>query len=49
MSNKTYSYNDILTRIEQDNALSAADKNSVIKNVLNNRWFSAPLDQHFAH
>lgn len=48
MSNKTYSYKDILTRIEQDNALSAADKKSVIKDVLNNRWFSAPLDQHFA-
>lgn len=46
MSNKAYSYQDIIREMDNDHSLSDADKNSVMREVLNGRWFSEALDQH---
>lgn len=48
MSNKTYKYQDIIDLIEQDNTVSAKDKQEIVSQVLNERWFSEPLDVHFS-
>lgn len=40
-------YDDILKEMENDKTISEAQKEFLIKNVLNERWFSKKLDKHF--
>ena len=49
MSNKYYTYDDVIKSIEDDNSISKEDKTKIIKNVLNGRWWSGPLDKHFSN
>lgn len=44
MSNKSYSYADIIREMDRDNMLSAKEKSQIMKQVLNGRWFSEALD-----
>lgn len=48
MSNKPYTYNDVIDLIEQDNTVTTKEKHELVTQVLNGRWFSEPLDAHFA-
>ncbi len=41
------SYQQIIADIEADTTLPAQHKQILIQQVLNGRWFSGPLDQHF--
>ncbi|WP_197085518.1 carboxylesterase family protein [Cellvibrio sp. pealriver] len=41
------SYQQIIADIEADKTLPAQHKQILIQQVLNGRWFSGPLDQHF--
>ncbi|EPG7579065.1 carboxylesterase family protein [Providencia rettgeri] len=47
MSNKPYKYQDVIDSIEQDNTVTAKDKQEIVSQVLNGRWFSEPLDAYF--
>lgn len=38
---------DILVLMDSDRSLLEEDKQEVIQNILNGRWFSAPLDSHY--
>lgn len=49
-SDKRYNYDAILSEIEKDTRLDGFDpaiKSTIIKSVLNGRWFSQGLDEHF--
>lgn len=37
----------ILELMDKDRSLTSADKHHVIRSVLNGRWFSGPIDQHY--
>ena len=49
MSNKPYQYDDVVALIEQDNTVTPEEKQQIITQVLNGRWFSEPLDKQFSH
>lgn len=49
MSDATISYDDVLKQIEEDTTVSAESKKAIIETVLNGRWFSAGLDEHFGN
>ena len=40
-------YEQIIAQMEADTSISPELKEKVIKNVMNGRWFSDTLDQHF--
>lgn len=40
-----YTYTDILSAIEADTTISEEEKEALISEVLNNRWFSDKLDE----
>lgn len=42
---KSYTYEDVLREMEQDTSISSEEKQVLIKQVLNGRWFSERLDQ----
>lgn len=37
----------ILNEIENDHSITDEDKNTIVKEVLNGRWFSSRLDSYF--
>lgn len=47
MSNDHETYDNIINDMEEDTTISEESKENVIKNVLNGRWFSKGLDEHF--
>ncbi|OOM77352.1 carboxylesterase family protein [Clostridium sp. BL-8] len=47
MSNERINYNDVIKEMEADTTVSKETKDDLIKNVLNGRWFSGKLDEHF--
>ncbi|MCR5526883.1 MAG: carboxylesterase family protein [Lachnospiraceae bacterium] len=38
---------DIISEIEKDDTVSDDVKNYIVQNIMNGRWFSADLDEHF--
>lgn len=44
MSNKAYSWADVIREMDRDNTLSPEAKHQVMTQVLNGRWFSEALD-----
>lgn len=44
MKEKGYVYEDVLESIDKDTTISAEQKDNLITNVLNSRWFSYDLD-----
>lgn len=49
MSNSHETYDNIINDMEKDTTISQESKESIIKNVLNGRWFSKGLDEHFGN
>lgn len=47
MSTKHTSYDEILALMDADHSIPEDQKQNMIKTVLNGRWFSAALDQHY--
>lgn len=47
MQDRTISYDDVLKQIEADTTISQEAKDTLVKQVLNGRWFSAQLDEYF--
>lgn len=47
MAGKHYSYHSVLREIARDHSLSPQEKDYLLKNVMNNRWFSQPLDRAY--
>lgn len=47
MAGKHYSYQTVLRKIRKDRSISQQEKNYLIKNVMNDRWFSQPLDHEY--
>ena len=47
MSHERTSYESILNEIENDHSITDEDKNTIVKEVLNGRWFSSRLDSYF--
>lgn len=47
MAGKHYNYQSVLREIVRDKTLTPQEKDYLLKNVLNNRWFSQPLDQAY--
>ena len=45
----TTTYQDIIKAMDQDTSVSDEIKNKMIKNVLNGRWFSRELDEHYGN
>ncbi|WP_097004600.1 carboxylesterase family protein [Lacrimispora amygdalina] len=45
----TTSYQDIMAAMDQDTSISPELKDKMIKNVLNGRWFSKALDEHYGN
>ena len=45
----TATYEDIMKAMDQDTSVSAEIKDKMIKNVLNGRWFSRELDEHYGN
>ncbi|MBR2258627.1 MAG: carboxylesterase/lipase family protein [Blautia sp.] len=42
-------YEDILAQMDADDSVPEDTKNGVIQNVMNGRWFSAALDEHYGN
>ena len=49
MSSDHETYDNIINDMEEDTTISEEAKEKVIKNVLNGRWFSKGLDEHFGN
>jgi len=49
MSYERVSYTDVLKEMEGDQTITLEAKDKIIKEVLNGRWFSSQLDQHFGN
>ncbi len=49
MSKNHEVYSNIIKNIEDDTTISEEAKEKIIKNVLNGRWFSKGLDEHFGN
>lgn len=47
ISHERTSYESILNEIENDHSITDEDKNTIVKEVLNGRWFSSRLDSYF--
>lgn len=47
MVERRIDYDKVIADIEGDNALSAERKAFILSNILNGRWFSGKLDDHF--
>ena len=47
MEEKVFTYEDVLVNIDQDSTISTEQKETLIKNVLNGRWFSYDLDKKY--
>lgn len=47
MEDRTIAYDDVIKQMEADTTISKEAKNTIIKQVLNGRWFSAKLDEHY--
>ncbi len=47
MERKNYSYRSVLREIKSDHSLPAQTKDYLLKNVMNNRWFSHQLDRAY--
>lgn len=47
MSEEKIVYEDVLKEMEADTSVSTEVKDKLIKEVLNGRWFSGKLDEHF--
>lgn len=47
LKTKTYTDNDILNDMSNDNTIAANKKDYLIKHVMNGRWFSHQLDQKY--
>jgi para-nitrobenzyl esterase len=47
MAKKRSSYEQILKNMQEDTSVTQADKNELIRTVLNGRWFSGRLDRYF--
>ncbi len=47
MSSEHISYKQIIEMMEKDATLPPAEKEAMIQTILNGRWFSQPLDDHF--
>ena len=45
----TATYQDIMKAMDQDTSVSDEIKDKMIKNVLNGRWFSRALDEHYGN
>lgn len=49
MSNNSINYDIVLLKMDLDNTVPPAEKKAIIRNVLNGRWFSGRLDEHFGN
>lgn len=49
MSSDHETYDNIIKDMEEDTSISQESKDKIIKNVLNGRWFSKGLDEHFGN
>lgn len=49
MSDKRMSYESIIAGLQADLSIPAPQKQQLIRQVLNGRWFSKPLDEHFGN
>lgn len=49
MSTDRINYDDVIKEIEADTTVSKEVKGQLIKEVLNGRWFSGKLDEHFGN
>lgn len=49
MSKNHEEYSNIIKNIEDDKTITEDAKKNIIKNVLNGRWFSKGLDEHFGN
>ena len=49
MSDSHETYDNIIGDMENDTTISEESKENIIKNVLNGRWFSKGLDEHFGN
>ncbi|WP_180336082.1 carboxylesterase family protein [Pleomorphomonas diazotrophica] len=49
MTEERMRYDDVLAEMEADRSIPEADKRYLIEKVLNGRWFSRRLDQHFGN
>ena len=49
MSTDRIKYDDVIKEIEADTTVSKEVKDQLIKEVLNGRWFSSKLDEHFGN
>ena len=47
ISHERTSYESILNEIENNHSITDEDKNTIVKEVLNGRWFSSRLDSYF--
>lgn len=47
MTDTRSSYDEVFKEMEADKTVDKKDKEAIIHNVLNGRWWSKPLDQHF--
>lgn len=47
MTDTRFSYDEVFKEMEADKTVDKKDKEAIIHNVLNGRWWSKPLDQHF--
>ncbi|MFB5675055.1 carboxylesterase family protein [Paenibacillus terreus] len=47
MSNKEFTYEDVLQAMDNDHTISAESKQALVSQVLNGRWFSQRLDEKY--
>lgn len=47
MAGKHYTYQSVLREIARDGTLAPQEKEYLLQNVMNNRWFSQPLDRAY--
>lgn len=49
MSTDRIDYDEVLKEMERDTSISKEEKEQLVKEVLNGRWFSGKLDNHFGN
>lgn len=49
MQNRRISYDDVLAQMDADTTITAEQKQAIISQSLNGRWFSAKLDEYYGN
>ena len=47
MANRRISYDDVLAQMDADTTITPEQKQAIISQSMNGRWFSAKLDAHY--